>query len=87
LQRYTIVRKKSKASRYRHLKATTPERMEMYFAEDVGSASDTNAFTKNIYSVKSPFQKGHMELVSPVGVSTSQSFVQSRRDTSQDNFH
>lgn len=83
LQRYTIVKKKSKASRYHHLKASTPERMEMYFAEDVGTTNDTNAFTKNMYSAKSPFQKGHLELVSPVGVSTTQLFVQNSGGKSQ----
>lgn len=82
LQRYTIVRKKSKAARYRHLRANTAERMEMYFAEDVGTANDTNGFTKNMYkySAGSLLQpKKYSRLAPPIGVTTTESFVQHQK--------
>eukprot|EP01032_Pedospumella_encystans_P020427 gene20427-23202_t len=79
LTRYKIVKKKSKAARrYFHLRNSTTERMEMYFAEDVGSASDTNAFTKDMYSysLENPMQQGHARLNTPVQVTTAQSYIQ-----------
>jgi len=52
--------------------------MEMYFAEDVGAAGDTNAFTKDMYSynMENPLQQGHARLNTPVQVTTAQSYIQ-----------
>lgn len=50
-QRYTIVRKKDIISqKYKHTRLSTPERLEMYFLEDVGSTHDMNKFARNLYS-------------------------------------
>lgn len=79
LQRYTIVKRKTRAARkYRNLKASKDERMEMYFAEDVGATDDTNEFARSVYSGKSPIHKSsHLRLNTPLGISTSSTYVQS----------
>lgn len=57
-QRYKIVRKKDLISRkYRNTRLSTPERLNMYFLEDVGSTHDMNKFARNIYSLP---MHGHM---------------------------
>ena len=51
-QRYSLVRKKNLAYyRYRRHRASTPDRLQMYFDEDVGSRDDINSFARGIYTI------------------------------------
>jgi hypothetical protein len=51
-QRYALVRKKQLAYyKYRRHRASTPERWQLYFEEDVGSAHDANSFVRGVYTV------------------------------------